>query len=255
LRIGIVADIHGNWTALQAVIPELQRLRVDAVAGLGDYLWTTTGDQAVVDWVMQACPGWFVRGNGDSMAYYERCKALAHQDPRAMYETVSALPERLVLDLSGYRVLLQHEWWPGKTDPNTTCERLRRPPCVSPEVDLTGIDVAVFGDSHLPHHYATADTLIVHPGAVGAPFDADPTQAKFALLDLGPDGVHLTHHAVPFDIHAANREIIEGRAVDINHSYYRKMTEIRLRITGEEYWAPVPDPVHWLPARMGQMPC
>lgn len=116
-----------------------------------------------------------------------------------------------------------------------------------PDVDLTGIDVAVFGDCHLPLHHATDDLLIVHPGSVGAPFDADPTSAKFAVLDLTPDRVRLEHHAVPFDIDAANREIIEGRAIDINHSYYRKMTEIRLKVTSPngEYWEPVPAPLEW----------
>jgi hypothetical protein len=49
------------------------------------------------------------------------------------------------------------------------------------------------------------------------------------------------------DIDAANREIIEGRAVDIGHSYYRKMTEIRQRVTEPctEEWVPVPPPVRW----------
>jgi putative phosphoesterase len=250
LRLAVVADIHGNWTAMAQVIERIRDLQVDAVAGLGDYLWTTTGDAAVVGWIGRTSPGFFVRGNGDTMAYYERCRRLAHEDPRAIYEAVSALPERIVLDLEGWRVLLQHEWWPGG-DPTTLGQRLLHPPYVGADVDLTGIDVAVFGDCHLPLHHALDDVLIVHPGSVGAPFDADPTTAKFAVLDLAPDRVILEHHAVPFDIAAANREILEGRAVDINHSYYRKMTEIRLKVASPngEYWEPVPAPVTWRKTR------
>lgn len=224
MRMAILSDIHGNWTALRAVIGRLDDLNPDLIIGAGDYLWTTTGDRRVVDWLQQTTNGYFVRGNGDSLEYYERCKHLAHSDPREIYEAVAALPERLTLDLNGYRILVQHEWWPGgKFLGPELRERITAPPFVSDQVDLSGIDIAIFGDSHLPLQHATPASLIVHPGSVGAPFDDDPTQAKIATLDLGPDGVWLEHHAVPFDIDAANREIIEGRAIDINHSYYRKI--------------------------------
>jgi putative phosphoesterase len=253
VRVGIVSDIHGNWTALQAVIRRMDELGVEVVLGAGDYLWTTTGDQRVVDWVRQmAHRGCFVRGNGDSMAYYERHKHLAHEDPRPIYEFVASLPERLVVQLAGYRILLQHEWWRGERFlGQALVDHITRPPYVSDEVDLQGIDIAVFGDSHLPLHHATPEVLIVHPGSVGAPFDRDPTQAKFATLDLAPDGVLLEHHAVPFDIEAANREILDGRKVDIGHSYFRKMTESRLLVTSPnpDFWIPVPPAVRWARAR------
>jgi predicted phosphodiesterase len=249
LRIAIVSDIHGNWTALQAVIQQLDQLRIDAVLGAGDYLWTTAGDRPVVDWLQHVPNGYFVRGNGECWAYYEKHKDLALTDPYPLYQVLTALPERLVLDWAGYRILLQHEWWPDDRDETVTNlpARISQPPYVSPSVDLTGIDIAVFGDSHLPLHHATPDTLIVHPGSVGAPFDADPTSAKFALLELLPDEVRLTHLAAPFDIDAANREILAGRSRDNGHSYYRKMTEFRLKIASPhgEYWAPTPEPVRW----------
>jgi putative phosphoesterase len=249
MRVGVVSDIHGNWTALQAVIRDLDRLAVDIVLGCGDYLWTTTGDVQVVNWIQQmATHGHFIRGNGDSMAYYERHKHLALEDPREMYDIVSSLPERLILSLEGYRVLLHHEWWPGgKFMGPALREHITKPPYVSDEVDRRGMDNALFGDSHLPLHHATPDLLIVHPGSVGAPFDADPTQAKFATLDLSRNGVILQHHAVPFDIHAADREIRDGRRIDTGHSYFRKMTEGRIMVAGPnpDDWIPVPPEVRW----------
>jgi putative phosphoesterase len=249
MRVGIVSDIHGNWTALQAVIQRMDDLGVEVVLGCGDYLWTTTGDAAVVTWLQAMTgQGYFVRGNGDSMAYYERHKSLGHGDPRWMYEFVASLPERLVIELAGFRILLQHEWWPGGKFLGAELHKnITTPPYVSSEVDLTGIDIAVFGDCHLPLHHVTPATLIVHPGSVGAPFDTDPTQAKFATLELTDSSVLLQHHAVPFDLAAANREIVEGRARATGHSYYRKMTESRLEVTSpySDYWQPAPPSVHW----------
>lgn len=251
MRIAIVSDIHGNWIALRGVIRRLEQLGVEKVMGLGDYLWTTAGDHLVVNWIRELDRGGqgdFVRGNGDSMEYYERHKHLAHRDPRWMYEYVANLPDRLVVELAGYRILLQHEWWPGgKWLGQELYDRITAPPYVAPEVDLSGVDIAIFGDCHLPLHHATPGVLIVHPGSVGAPFDTDPTQAKFATLDLTEDGVFLEHHAVPFDIHAANEEILQGRSKDIGHSYYRKMSESRLLVTQPqaEFWQPVPPAVRW----------
>jgi hypothetical protein len=37
VRVGIVSDIHGNWTALQAVIRRMDELGVEVVLGAGDY--------------------------------------------------------------------------------------------------------------------------------------------------------------------------------------------------------------------------
>lgn len=253
MRVGIVSDIHGNWTALQAVIRSMDELGVQVVLGCGDYLWTTTGDAHVVNWVREmAQHNHFVQGNGDTLAYYDRCKGLAWEDPSWMYDVVSSLPERLVVDLEGYRILIQHEWWPkGRFTGAALYDHLTQPPYVSPEVDLNGIDIAVFGDCHLPYHLVTSKTLLIHPGSVGAPFDTDPTRAKFAILDLASHEVLLTHHAAPFDVAAANQEIIQGRRVDIGHSYYRKMSEIRLRVTSpySEFWEPIPRPVRWSKSR------
>lgn len=122
MRVGIVSDIHGNWTALQAVVRRLGQLHVDAILGGGDYLWTTA-------------------------------------DPYPLYRTLAALPVRLVVDLAGYRILVQHEWWPGLRDPAEQLARIHRPPYVSPQVDLAGVDIAIFGDSHLPLHHATPDRV------------------------------------------------------------------------------------------------
>ena len=38
MRLAVLADIHGNWTALREVAAALQQEKVQAVIGLGDYL-------------------------------------------------------------------------------------------------------------------------------------------------------------------------------------------------------------------------
>ncbi len=39
LRIGILSDIHGNLAALEAVMRDLERQRVDRVVNLGDVVF------------------------------------------------------------------------------------------------------------------------------------------------------------------------------------------------------------------------
>ena len=64
IRIAVIADIHGNLGALEAVLADLQLTRPDLVVNLGDCLSGPLQARDVADLLM--AQGWLtVRGNHD----------------------------------------------------------------------------------------------------------------------------------------------------------------------------------------------
>ena len=47
MRVGLIADIHGNLVALVAVLADLERAQVDHVVCLGDVAWGPQPHQTV----------------------------------------------------------------------------------------------------------------------------------------------------------------------------------------------------------------
>ncbi|MCB0186892.1 MAG: metallophosphoesterase, partial [Caldilineaceae bacterium] len=63
MRIALLADIHGNMPALEAVLDELERLQPDYVLINGDLINGIPFSAAVVDLVQQHADWVVVRGN------------------------------------------------------------------------------------------------------------------------------------------------------------------------------------------------
>ena len=64
MRIAVLADIHGNFDALEAVVEDLERTRPDLVVNLGDCLSGPLKARETADLLMSK--DWLtVRGNHD----------------------------------------------------------------------------------------------------------------------------------------------------------------------------------------------
>ena len=108
MKLAALADVHGNWQALDAVARDLERRQVDVILGLGDYVMTSASSNRIVEWMQRQAHAHFVRGNGDSWGHYHRFRPLARVDPHPQYDIVSRLPERVLLEFQGVRILAQH---------------------------------------------------------------------------------------------------------------------------------------------------
>jgi putative phosphoesterase len=217
-RIAVLADIHGNWVALRQVVQALERESPDAIFGLGDYLNVSLGSAAVVAWMRTREHAYFVRGDNDCWESYERFGRLARDDPAAQYQFVTQLPTRIVLELQGITFLLQHGYTSTPIQERgfireAVEETLSRRYATS-VVSLAGVDIACFGDFHRPHLEVSDDLVLVHPGSVGAPRDQEPWTAKYVLIDLEGDAVHVTQRSVPFCREAAVEEMRAGYRED-----------------------------------------
>ena len=205
-RIALFSDVHGNLTALDAVLADIDATGVTERYCLGDLVGYGPEPAGVVERMRSlAIPT--VRGNyddgvgnrrGDCGCYYATDEARANGAasyaftdaaiPDADAAWLAALPNQLRLEPAGARVLLAHGS-PRKINeyllPDRTDEQLAR---LATEADA---DVVCIGHIHIPYHRAMSaqDGRRIHyvsAGSVGKPKDGDP-RACWVELVLGDE--------------------------------------------------------------------
>jgi len=187
MRILLLADIHGNWPALQAI-----QESYDLCLCLGDLVDYALEPAACVDWVRRhsaAC----VRGNHDHGA--------AHDVPEAGkngYRFLSAVtrpitrkrlsPEALTylahLPLTKYLTADDARFMLVHATPRNALHSYGPPEAKFWEAQLDGVDAEVIcvGHSHEAFVLPVGDKLVINPGSVGFPRDGDP-RASYAVIE------------------------------------------------------------------------
>ena len=195
--IAVVSDVHGNLTALRAVVDDLARRGVDPVVHGGDLALIGARPREVVETIREL--GWpGVVGNTDELLW--RPELLAAELERApklepllrmlfeRYAPVTA--ERLGPDhLSWLRELPEQLTVSGTTLVHASPGDLWRAPQPGAEdaelaATYAGLPGrrALYGHIHRPYVREVGALTIANTGSVGLPWDGDP-RAAYALVD------------------------------------------------------------------------
>ena len=229
-RLAVLADVHGNLPALEAVLADVQRHRVGGHVVAGDL---TGGPQPVevLGLLRSLDRCWMIRGNTDN--YFLRYDAGDAPDGwrtskqwspmRASYryldrealDFVAALPEQRIVALDGtapIRVVhgspreASESLFPGG-DP-AKLRVFREAHLLPPGCDPVGLDVVlaqvdepvlVCGHTHVPWKQEQDGRLVFNPGAVCGPLNGD-VRAQYALLTWQDGRWQVEHRAVPYDL-------------------------------------------------------
>lgn len=227
MRLGVIADVHANLPALEACLEELDRRRVDRVVCLGDVVGYGAEPRACIE-LLRARGIATVRGNHDHDVASTDLQAGTGSAARVVLgwtrreldeldrRWLGELPAHLVLDPPG--VILAHGCFLNDVffRGYVTSTML--------EANLRAIagsggwpQVALCGHTHVPmcgwlagdaveerravaSWPARASAVLVNPGSVGQPRDAEPT-ACCAIVDLGARTAEVLR--VPYDVEAA----------------------------------------------------
>ncbi len=188
MRILLVADVHANWPALQAVANEPH----DVCLCLGDLVDYALEPAPCIDWVRNHARH-TVRGNHDHgvaqnvvvngrsgfkfLTGVTRPLTLERlEEPDLRF--LSRLPVTRMVSLENTRFLLVHatprdpldEYAPA--DPDFWASRLQN----------VEADVVCVGHTHQPYVLEVGDKLVINPGSVGLPRDGDP-RASCAVIE------------------------------------------------------------------------
>lgn len=236
MRLGVIADVHGNLPALEAVLARLAGLSVDRIVNLGDCasgpLWPAETVR-----LLRATAMSHVRGNHDRALGAASLDGLGASDSFAWRNLdaeargwLAGLP--FELSIGGARC-----FHASPTDDDAylldTIEAGRLVAAgleaVEALIGAAGPRVVLCGHSHQPRLLRLdSGTVVANPGSVGNPaYHADrpsthisesgAPHARFAVVTLA-DAIAIEHHAVAYDWeHAARRAVDNGR-VDWAHA-------------------------------------
>jgi putative phosphoesterase len=201
MRLGILADIHGNSDALAAALDGARRELVDALCIAGDLVGYYYHPAAVMD-LLDPWKKFLVRGNHEDMlkrsatdaSYLDACterygKGLAvalAELSNARLEYLHALPPFLALNLDGVCIHMGHG---APWDVN----QYIYPDAANSVMDILGeskADLIILGHTHYRMIRSVQNTLIVNPGSVGQPRDGKQG-AAWALFDTATRKVDL----------------------------------------------------------------
>ena len=202
MRLAILSDVHGNLTALDAVLSDLRRERPDLVFHGGDIPYGGCNPCEVIDCIIEA--GWpGVLGNTDEVLWSDAGRSILEgMSPRlkpllrmifdlAGPATRSMIGEKRMQWLQSLPVELRHEdlllmhAGPGDLwkSPLHNAE--------DAELEATygklNASTVVYGHIHRPFIRKLGAMTVCNSGSVGMPYDGDPRSSYLLVTDGEPE--------------------------------------------------------------------
>ena len=221
MRFAAIADVHGNYLALEAVLADIRALGIADIVNLGDMASGALDARRTMD-MLTALDAVHVLGNHDrylidrapeKMGAWDR-PAHAQLDP-AHLDWLRAVPMTRVFQ---DRVFLCHAtpasdeiYWLERAMPDGTVQMAS---LETIEAAAKGIEQSLIlcGHSHIARAVRLTDgRLIVNPGSVGCPgyrdsyppfphvVEAGTPDARYAILELAGNAWQVSFRHVPYD--------------------------------------------------------
>jgi predicted phosphodiesterase len=234
MRIAVIADIHANLLALDAVLEEAAGMRPDRVVCLGDLVGYNAEPRGCIARV-RATAHVIVAGNHDRDA----AGADAHPGTEGTARAAQRWTrERLDLDdlafLQGLPRLIDdaelgvvavHGCWLNDVHTYGYATGTMLEANLVAIAERSGQHVGLCGHTHMPmvgwlgrdgcHEIRTtsarwpsaASAVLINPGSVGQPRDGDP-RASFAMVDVALRSVEI--HRVAYDVARAAQAVVDA---------------------------------------------
>jgi predicted phosphodiesterase len=212
MRTAVIADIHGNDVAFEAVVSDLRKRRVNSVVFLGDLVAKGPQPQEVYDRMGTLNPLIWLKGNTDGwlddalmdilpttekerqlLAYYDYMSH--HLTTQSMDNLIGKKPSGM-LHLGHYEVMCAH----GTPKDNTIGIDLKSDLGIIKGF-LKGVNASVIlvAHTHRPSDEQMGIYRIINPGTVGMCNGENVAKASYAIIDTS-NGFCVEHHLVDYNI-------------------------------------------------------
>lgn len=224
MKLAVLADIHSNRVALQAVVAHVEAWQPDRVIVAGDVVNRGARPRECLDFILEKgrTQGWLtLRGNHEDYVISQ-----ARPDPPGSgpasevhrgsiwtlkqlggdISTLEAMPfQQSLVAADGSEARFVHASMRGKRDgifPRTRDEMLREQ--IAPAPCLICV-----GHTHIPLVRTIDRTLVVNAGSVGLPFDRDP-RAAYAQLTWRDGHWQAEIIRLKYDLIAAEQDLFDS---------------------------------------------
>lgn len=237
MRIAILADIHANLPALEAVLADVAELKPDLVVVNGDLINRGPSNRAVIERLWDFSPKggkggfWFTLGNHDDLVlkWAQNDPSLADLYSDSLFASTGWAADQLEqahldwINNLPFQVIVEDH--PGLVYGLDRSDGLGQKVQVrithgSPRHYREGYDehqsLGVLGEiaedyparlligshTHRSFMYQLGDSLVLNSSAVGAPFNGD-TRAQYMLVELGENHVQVDFRQIPYNLDLA----------------------------------------------------
>jgi putative phosphoesterase len=238
MRIAVLADIHGNIRALEAVRADLAKRSPDVIVNLGDHVSGPLQAAATADLLMQE-RYLHIRGNHDRQLVDRAAQDMglsdraAHGQLNSRHLTwLASLPPTQML---GEDVLLCHgspaddlQYLLEEVDGNRV--RLASPAQIQQRLGNVRAALILCGHTHVPRIVSLPGVAtVVNPGSVGlqayddtstAPHyvETGSPHARYAVIDWAPTRTRVEFITLDYDWESASKEAARANRPDWAHA-------------------------------------
>lgn len=189
MEIAVISDIHSNSVALAEVLEKIYP-KTDEILCCGDLVGYLPCVNEVFDVIREydvSC----VRGNHDQMVL-NGLLTKNHQVNDAIIFSrkyiekrnlnfLSKLPIHLIKRIDNLEILMMHG---GPSDPLN--QYVYHDDVQSINLENSNLDIVLLGHTHIPMICKKSNILIINPGSIGLPRDADP-RSSYAIINSESD--------------------------------------------------------------------
>jgi len=232
MRIAIISDVHGNLTALDAVLSDLRQQKPDVIFHGGDLPYGGSHPAEVIDCIVQE--GWKgVLGNTDEMLWDSSARpALETSAPKlkplfkVLFEMCGPATRKMIgeprlawlrqlpMELRHGNLVLMHashgNLWRAPMDTADDAE-------METAYGHLKAEIVVYCHIHRPFIRKVGSMTVCNTGSVGSPYDGDP-RASYLMIDDGKSAIR----RVAYDV---EKEV--GRLLASDYPYKEWIAEMR----------------------------
>ncbi|WP_421617639.1 metallophosphoesterase family protein [Brevibacillus sp. TJ4] len=223
MKIAFLSDIHGNAVALEAVLDDIQKQKVDRICVLGDISYRGPEPKRALDMV-RALGASVIKGNADEWTVRG---VRAGEVPETMREMMNreqqwtragltdedvawldALPSELVVSVSPTQSIHAFHATPDSLFeivlPDKPTDELR-----DKQMSAHDASIYIYAHIHLPFVRYIGGKCLVNIGSVGLPFDGLP-QASYAIVQAEANRHRVSIERVAYDVERVAKQYEES---------------------------------------------
>jgi predicted phosphodiesterase len=224
-KIALISDIHGNITALEAVLKDIESRKINRIFCLGDLAGKGPGSCEAVDIIKKRCEI-VVKGNWEYFISEQEdnkfVEVLWHRNilGEERLEYLRGLPLYHEFYMSGKLVRVCH------ASPKSVFHRVHASASYEKKLELfeapeeaeNDSDMVIYGDIHGAYSQFFDKKIIFNVGSVGNPLEM--TQASYGIIEggyeeKGHQTFSLSIVRVSYDIEEAVRHAIDEQIPDL----------------------------------------